>query len=138
MQNRPTATNTDLSVGTLTPNLQLPLPSTTALTQQMIHRPSMSFMRNSKDSIRLRQKLFRTELLKTAQAVLLRFQTAKRAHTLSVRTLRGRIHQSQPHQKRAMTSWAGILTRIAQHWKVRILRFQLIIFRQIICIMPNL
>ena len=138
MQNRPTATNTDLSVGTLTPNLKLPLPSATVLTRQMIHQPSISFMRNSKDSIRLRQKLFRTELLQTAQVVLLRFQAAKRAHTLSGRTLRGKTHQSQPHQKRAMTSRVGILTRNAQNWKVRILRFQLRIFRQIICIMPNL
>ena len=40
--------------------------------------------------------------------------------------------------KEAMTSRVGILTRIAQNWKVRILRFQLRIFRQIICIMPNL
>ena len=138
MQLRPTVTNTDLSVGTQTPNLKLPLLSATVLTQQMIHQPSISFMRNSKDSIKLRQKLFRTELLQTAQVVLLKFQAAKLAHILPVRTLRGKTHQSQPLQKRAMTSRVGILTRNAQNWKVRILRFQLRIFRQIICIMPNL
>lgn len=120
------------------PEFKAPVTLSNGAYQAMIHQPSISFMRNSKDSIRLRQKLFRTELLQTAQVVLLRFQAAKRAHTLSVRTLRGRIHQSQPHQKRAMTSRVGILTRIAQNWKVRILRFQLRIFRQIICIMPNL
>ena len=46
-------------------------------------------------------KAFRTELLQTAQVVLLKFQAAKLAHTLSVRTLRAR-HINHSHSKRGL------------------------------------